>query len=67
MFPLNDARSVLKYITRVDPLSYGIDGMRNVLGASNTAFDPRLDCMVLLVVGAVFLVFGAYRFSRIEI
>jgi ABC-2 type transport system permease protein len=67
MFPLNDAKSVLKYITRVDPLSYGIDGMRNVLGASNTAFDPRLDLMVLVVVGAIFLVFGAYRFSKIEI
>jgi ABC-2 type transport system permease protein len=67
MFPLNDAKSVLKYITRVDPLSYGIDGMRNVLGASNTAFDPRLDLVVLVTFGAVFLVFGAYRFSKIEI
>ena len=47
MFPLNDTKSVLKYITRLDPLSYGIDGMRNVLGASNTAFDPRLDAVVL--------------------
>src|ERR1700744_2773558 len=28
MFPLNDTKSVLKYITRADPLSYGIDGMR---------------------------------------
>jgi ABC-2 type transport system permease protein len=67
MFPLNDAKSVLKYITRIDPLSYGIDGMRNVLGASNSAFDPRLDLTVLVIVGAIFLVFGAYRFSKIEI
>ena len=67
MFPLNDTKSVLKYITRIDPLSYGIDGMRNVLGASNSAFDPRLDLIVLVIVGAIFLVFGAYRFSKIEI
>jgi ABC-2 type transport system permease protein len=67
MFPLNDAKSVLKYITRIDPLSYGIDGMRNVLGAANTAFDPRLDLIVLLAVGVIFLIFGAYRFSKIEI
>src|ERR1700747_719759 len=67
MFPLNDAKNVLKYITRADPLSYGIDGIRNVLGASNIAFDPRLDFIVLVVVGFVLLVFGAHRFSKIEI
>ncbi len=67
LFPLNDAKSVLKYITRADPLSYGIDGMRNVLGTPNAAFSPRLDVLVLVVVGAVLLVFGAYRFSKIEI
>jgi ABC-2 type transport system permease protein len=67
LFPLNDAHSVLKYITRADPLAYGIDGMRNVLGAPNTAFDPRIDCLVLVVVGAVLMVFGAWRFSKIEI
>jgi ABC-2 type transport system permease protein len=67
MFPLNDAHNVLKYITRVDPLSYGIDGLRNVFGSPNVAFDPRLDVMVLIVVGSILLVFGAYRFSKIEI
>jgi ABC-2 type transport system permease protein len=67
LFPLNDAHNLLKYITRADPLAYGIDGMRNVLGAPNAAFDPHLDALVLVVVGAVLLVFGAWRFSKIEI
>ena len=40
--------------------------MRNVLGAPNAAFDPRLDFIVLVVVGAILVVFGAYRFSKIE-
>jgi hypothetical protein len=31
------------------------------------AFDPRVDLMVLVVVGSILLVFGAYRFSKIEI
>jgi ABC-2 type transport system permease protein len=66
LFPLTDTKNVLKYITRADPLSYGIDGMRNVLGASNYAFDPRIDVLVLAVVGLAFIVFGAYRFSKIE-
>jgi ABC-2 type transport system permease protein len=67
MFPLNDARNVLRYITRADPLSYGIDGLRNVFGSPNVAFDPRLDLLVLIVVGSILLVIGAYRFSKIEI
>jgi ABC-2 type transport system permease protein len=66
LFPLKDAHNVLKYITRADPLAYGIDGMRNVLGAPNAAFDPQMDALVLVVVGAVLLVFGAWRFSKIE-
>jgi hypothetical protein len=42
--------------------------MRNVLlGASHAAFDPRLDLVVLLVVGSILLVIGAQRFSKIEI
>src|ERR1700722_13867855 len=66
LFPLGDAHGVLKYITRADPLAYGIDGMRNVLGAPNTAFNAHLDALVLVCVGAVLLVFGAWRFSKIE-
>jgi ABC-2 type transport system permease protein len=68
LFPLTGLPVVLSYITKADPLAYGIDGMRNVLlGASHAAFDPRLDLVVLLVVGSILLVIGAQRFSKIEI
>ncbi len=67
MFPLNDAHNILRWITRADPLSYGIDGLRNVFGSPNVAFDPRLDALVLAVVGSILLVIGAHRFSKIEI
>ena len=66
LFPLKDAHNVLKYITRADPLAYGIDGMRSVLGAPNAAFDARLDFVVLALVGVAFLIFGAWRFNQIE-
>jgi ABC-2 type transport system permease protein len=66
LFPLVGLPLLLKYITRLDPLSYGIDGMRAVLlGAS--AFHPALDIAVLGAVGVVLLVIGAWRFSKIEI
>jgi ABC-2 type transport system permease protein len=67
IFPLTGQGIVLKYITRADPLAYGIDGMRNVFGAPNVAFDPRVDVIVLVMVGSILLIFGAYRFSKIEI
>jgi ABC-2 type transport system permease protein len=67
LFPLKGLPKVLGYITKLDPLSYGVDGIRNMLGSPNVAFDPRLDALVLVAVGAVFVVFGAYRFSKIEI
>jgi ABC-2 type transport system permease protein len=69
LFPLNGQGKVLSFITALDPLSYGIDGMRTVLGAaqSNTRFSVATDFLVLVCVGAVLLVVGAWRFSRIEI
>jgi ABC-2 type transport system permease protein len=68
LFPLKGLPKVLDYITKLDPLSYGIDGMRNVLlGPSYATFHPALDLTVLVCVGAILLVVGAWRFSKIEI
>jgi len=68
LFPLKGLPRVLGYITKLDPLSYGIDGMRNVLlEHSYATFQPALDLTVLVSVGAVLLVVGAWRFSKIEI
>lgn len=66
LFPLDDLKQPLKLITRLDPLSYGIDGMRAAL-IRYSAFHPATDMAVLAAVGAVLLVIGAYRFSKIEI
>jgi ABC-2 type transport system permease protein len=67
IFPLTNQGVVLSFITRLDPLSYGVDGMRNVLGAPNVAFNPAVDLVVLAAFGFVFILFGAWRFSKIEI
>jgi ABC-2 type transport system permease protein len=67
LFPLKGLNMILKWVTRIDPLAYGIDGMRNVFGSANAAFNPNLDLLVLVVVGAVLLVVGARQFSKIEI
>ena len=66
MFPLVGLGAILTVVTRLDPLSYGIDGMRSML-LGHSAFDARLDLLVLAVVGSILLIIGAYRFSKIEI
>jgi ABC-2 type transport system permease protein len=66
LFPLTGLPKALAVATDIDPLTYGIDGMRaSLLGLSH--FGVRTDALVLAVIGAVLLVIGAHRFSKIEI
>jgi ABC-2 type transport system permease protein len=66
LFPLTGLPRVMTWVTSVDPLSYGIDGMRSVL-LGRAHYGAVIDLQVLLSVACVLLVFGAYRFSKIEI
>ena len=66
LFPLANLPTPLAVITRLDPLAYGVDGLRAILlGASY--FGAPLDLAVLLVVAGLFVVAGARQFSRIQI
>jgi len=70
LFPLAGHGTVLTIITRLDPLSYGIDGIRSVLlpaAQFQPAFAVSTSAIVLAAFGSVFLVIGAWRFSKIEI
>ena len=66
LFPLENLPAALMVATRIDPLSYGIDGMRSALiGISH--LGVALDLAVLGVVAAAFLVLGAWAFSKIQV
>jgi ABC-2 type transport system permease protein len=66
LFPLANLPTPLAVITRLDPLAYGVDGLRAILlGASY--FGAPLDLAVLLVVAGLFVAVGARQFSRIQI
>src|SRR5215475_1741738 len=70
LFPLKNLPKVLEVVTALDPLAYGVDGLRAALlatEAAQTRFGIGLDLAVLAVVGAIFLGLGAWRFSKIEI
>ena len=66
LFPLKDLPSVLSFVTRIDPLTYGIDGLRSVLIGSSQ-FEPAVSLAVLCVVALLFLGLGSYSFSRIQL
>jgi ABC-2 type transport system permease protein len=66
LFPLNNLPKALSFVTKLDPLSYGVDGLRAALiGVSH--FGAIVDAVVLAVVAAGLLGLGAWRFSKIEI
>jgi ABC-2 type transport system permease protein len=65
IYPLDGLPRVLWALTRLDPLTYGVDGMRGLF-TGRTHFGIPLDITVLLAVGVLFVVFGAWRFSKIE-
>jgi ABC-2 type transport system permease protein len=66
LFPLNNLPKALSIVTKLDPLSYGVDGLRAALiGASQ--FGAIVDAVVLAAVAVGLLGLGAWRFSKIEI
>ena len=66
LFPLTGLPSVLSFLTRIDPLSYGIDCLRNVL-LGTSQFEPAISLAVLGGVSLLFLALGGYSFSKIQL
>jgi ABC-2 type transport system permease protein len=65
LYPLSNLPKLFSIVTSLDPLTYGVDGMRTVLsGVSH--FGVALDAAVLVVVAAVLLTVGSRLFSKIE-
>jgi ABC-2 type transport system permease protein len=66
LFPLNGIPKGLAVATRLDPLTYGIDGLRGAfIGVAH--FSTAADAAVLCAVAAIFTVMGAHAFSKIQI
>lgn len=66
LYPLTNLPRVLAVLTRIDPLTYGVDGVRTAL-TGVTHFGMAMDAAVMVVVAILLLSVGAWRFSRIEI
>jgi ABC-2 type transport system permease protein len=66
LFPLTNLPKALDAITKLDPLSYGIDGLRSALiGVSH--YGAVTNISVLAVVAVLFAAIGGHFFSKIQI
>jgi len=64
-FPLAAMPAGIRHIMYVNPLTYGVDGLRGTL-VGGAAFPLWLDFTVLLVLSIALASFGAYLFSKME-
>jgi ABC-2 type transport system permease protein len=66
LYPLKNLGRVMTVVTHLDPLSYGVDGLRGAL-IQQWQFSPATDAAVLIAVACGLLGLGAYLFSKIEV
>jgi len=66
LFPLDGLPKAMEIITKINPLTYGVDGLRGALiGVSS--FGLSFDFIVLTIVALVLLSIGSYLFSKIQV
>jgi len=66
LFPLQGLPKMIGVVASIDPLSYGVDGLRGTL-VNGTHFGIGLDFLVLGAITAILLFIGSYLFSKIQI
>jgi ABC-2 type transport system permease protein len=67
LYRVDMAPSWLSFLSRLDPLTYGVDGIRGaLLGPSYAQFSIWLDFAVVGVLAVVMILFGGYLFRKIK-
>ena len=65
VFPLEGQKLLVVTLTSLNPLSYGIDGMRGALGGQYY-YDPLMSVFILIVVNIVAAFAATFAFSRVR-
>jgi ABC-2 type transport system permease protein len=65
LFPLQGLPAVMEVIVKIDPLTYGIDGLRGALINAST-FAITTDLMIMVVLAVALLGIGSYLFEKIQ-
>lgn len=66
LFPLRGLPKAMEIVTKINPLSYGVDGLRGTL-INVWTFGITIDFIVLSIFTAAFLIIGSYLFSKIQV
>jgi ABC-2 type transport system permease protein len=67
LFPLTDAPLWMKAVSAVDPLRYGVDGMRGALiGTAAASYPLALDFVIILGVAVVLIAVADFAFRRMQ-
>jgi ABC-2 type transport system permease protein len=66
LYPLANLPAALAVATRLDPLCYGVDGLRGAF-IDQSYFGVSTDLAVLVALASLFLALGARAFSRIQV
>jgi ABC-2 type transport system permease protein len=66
IFTASGLPRALKILLRLNPLSYGVDGLRGSL-IHQFAFGLKTDLAVVIVLTALLLAIGSYFFSKIQL
>jgi ABC-2 type transport system permease protein len=66
LFPLNGTPKIIGWLIKINPLTYGVDGLRSSL-LSSVHLGLLGDFTILLIAVLILLSIGAYLFSKIQI
>lgn len=66
LFPLQNAPNLLQTISKINPLTYGVDALREIL-VGTIHLGLATDVLVLGSLGGILLLIGSYLFSKIQI
>ena len=66
LFPVQGLPKFMQVGIQLNPLTYGVDGLRGSLGHA-FAFSLVTDFVVLSILTAILLAIGSYFFSKIQL
>ncbi|PIQ68508.1 MAG: multidrug ABC transporter permease [Candidatus Taylorbacteria bacterium CG11_big_fil_rev_8_21_14_0_20_46_11] len=66
LFPLSNLPKAFTIVAAINPLSYGVDGIRGIL-SGQAHFGLHTDFLALLIFTTVILWIGSYLFKKIQV
>jgi ABC-2 type transport system permease protein len=67
LYPPNNMPQTMRFFVDLNPLTYGVDGLRTVLAGSPTPFGIAVDLVVMGLATSAVLGLGARQFARLEL